>query len=117
DFVEVVPEENKLILSNGELSYYLLVFATGTETNYFGMEIVKKYAIPMKTINDAVSMRNTLLQRMEKATITDDPEEKKRLLTIVVAGAGPDRKSTHLNSSHVKISYAVFCLNIERNIR
>ena len=43
----------------------------------------------MKTINDAVSMRNTLLQRMEKATITDDPEEKKRLLTIVVAGAGP----------------------------
>jgi len=89
DFVEVVPEENKVILSNGELSYDLLVFATGTETNYFGMENVKKYAIPMKTINDAVSMRNTLLQRMEKATITDDPEEKKRLLTIVVAGAGP----------------------------
>lgn len=89
EFVGVVPEENKVQLSNGELSYDTLVFATGTETNYFGMENVRKHAIPMKTINDAVSMRNTLLQRMEKATITDDPDERRRLLTIVVAGAGP----------------------------
>jgi len=89
DFVRVLPEENKVVLSNGELAYDILVFATGTETNYFGMENVKKHAIPMKTINDAVSMRNTLLQRMEKATITEAPEGRKRLLTIVVAGAGP----------------------------
>lgn len=89
EFLRVVADENKVILSNGELAYDYLVFATGTETNYFGMENVRRNAIPMKTINDAVSMRNVLLQRMERATVTENPEEKRRLLTIVVAGAGP----------------------------
>lgn len=89
EFLKVAAGENKIILSNGELIYDYLVFATGTETNYFGMENVRKNAIPMKTINDAVSMRNVLLQRMEKATVITDPEERRRLLTIVVAGAGP----------------------------
>ena len=45
--------ENKVILNNGEVEYDHLVFATGAETNYFGMENVKKNAIPMKTLNDA----------------------------------------------------------------
>lgn len=89
EFQRVDAGENKVILSNGELSYDYLVFATGTETNYFGMENVRKNAIPMKTINDAVSMRNVLLQRMEKATVIENAEERRRLLTIVVAGAGP----------------------------
>ncbi|ODS73148.1 MAG: NADH dehydrogenase [Cytophagaceae bacterium SCN 52-12] len=89
EFLRVDAGENRVILSNGELTYDYLVFATGTETNYFGMENVRKNAIPMKTINDAVSMRNVLLQRMERATVIEDPEEKRRLLTIVVAGAGP----------------------------
>src|SRR5687767_514884 len=61
--------ETKVILNNGELEYDQLIFATGAETNYFGMENVKKHAIPMKTLNDAIEMRNKLLQRMEKAAI------------------------------------------------
>jgi NADH dehydrogenase len=89
EFLRVIPSENKVILSNGELTYDFLVFATGTESNYFGMENVKKNAIPMKTLDDALQMRNILLQRLEKATNTTDPEEKKKLLTIVVAGGGP----------------------------
>ncbi|MEC4050196.1 NAD(P)/FAD-dependent oxidoreductase [Flavobacterium sp. SUN046] len=89
EFVEVVPEEHKLILSNGTLLYDYLVFATGTETNYFGMENVKKHAIPMKTLDDALNMRNILLQRIEKATITTNKSEKKKLLTMVIAGGGP----------------------------
>ena len=43
----------------------------------------------MKNVNDALNMRNTLLQRIELATITSDPAERKKLLTIVVAGGGP----------------------------
>src|SRR3954454_24627571 len=42
ELVKVVPEQKMVILSNGELSYDVLVFATGAETNYFGMENVKK---------------------------------------------------------------------------
>jgi len=89
ELLEVVPTENKIILSNGELNYDKLVFATGAETSYFGMENVKKNAIPMKTLNDAIVMRNTLLKNLEKAAITKDIRKRRKLLTIVVAGGGP----------------------------
>ena len=86
---KVVPAENKIILNNGELQYDQLVFATGAETSYFGMENVKKNAIPMKTLNDAIEMRNALLKNLEKAAITKDIHERRKYLTIVVAGGGP----------------------------
>ncbi|MBX9888884.1 MAG: NAD(P)/FAD-dependent oxidoreductase [Flavobacteriaceae bacterium] len=85
----VVPEENKVILHNGELTYDHLVFATGAETSYFGMDNVKKNAIPMKTLNDAIVMRNTILKNLEKAAICKDIRKRRELLTIVVAGGGP----------------------------
>ncbi|WP_353718092.1 NAD(P)/FAD-dependent oxidoreductase [Dyadobacter sp. 676] len=86
---KVVPGENKIILHNGELSYDFLVFATGAETNFFGMENVRRNATPMKTLEDAISMRNKLLMQMEQATLSTDPAEIKKLLTVVIAGGGP----------------------------
>ncbi|NMH24021.1 NAD(P)/FAD-dependent oxidoreductase [Flavobacterium solisilvae] len=86
---EIVSNENKIILNNGELQYDYLVIATGTVTNYFGMENVKKNAIPMKTLEDALNMRNTMLQRTEIASNSLDIKEQEELMTIVVAGGGP----------------------------
>lgn len=86
---EICPEENKLKLSNGELEYDHLVMATGTQTNYFGLEKVKEHAIPMKTLDDALNMRNTLLQRIERATKLKNEEEKEEWVTMVIAGGGP----------------------------
>ncbi|WP_159800399.1 NAD(P)/FAD-dependent oxidoreductase [Flavobacterium sp. MK4S-17] len=89
ELLSVKPQENKVVLHNGELEYDSLVFATGAETNYFGMENVMKNAIPMKTLNDAIEMRNKLLQRMEKAAICKNSRERRKYLNIVVAGGGP----------------------------
>ncbi len=89
ELVKVAPEQKKIILSNGEVAYDYLVFATGAETNYFGMENVRKNSTPMKTLDDAIAMRNKLLLQMEEASITEDPVEMKKALTIVVAGGGP----------------------------
>ena len=89
ELVSVNMAENKAILNNGELTYDRLVFATGAETNYFGMESVRKNSIPMKTLNDAIEMRNKLLQRMERAAICKNSKERRKYLNIVVAGGGP----------------------------
>jgi NADH dehydrogenase len=89
DLIRIQDQEKKLILTTGECSYDELVLATGTETNFFGMENVKKFAIPMKTVNDALGMRNHFLQKLEEATFEKDPVERMRLMTIVVAGGGP----------------------------
>ncbi|TRX42943.1 NAD(P)/FAD-dependent oxidoreductase [Flavobacterium restrictum] len=89
ELLQVLPLENKIILSNDELKYDQLVFATGAETSYFGMENVKKNAIPMKTLNDAIEMRNTILKNLEKAAICKDIRKRRELLTIVVVGGGP----------------------------
>ena len=89
EFQRVMPNENKVVLSSGVLDYDYLVFATGAETNYFGMENVKQHALPMKTVNDALRLRNHFLKQLERATITTDVLERTKLLTIVIAGGGP----------------------------
>ncbi|OYQ48261.1 FAD-dependent oxidoreductase [Flavobacterium cyanobacteriorum] len=89
ELLSVNTSENKVVLNNGDLEYDYLVFATGAETSYFGMENVKKNAIPMKTLNDAIEMRNKLLQRMEKAAICKNSRERRKYLNIVIAGGGP----------------------------
>lgn len=90
EVVRINPKKNKIILTTGELQYDYLVIATGTETNYFGMENVRKKAIPMKTINDALEMRNYILKQLERATtFTSDSDRLKKILNIVIAGGGP----------------------------
>ena len=85
----VVPEENKIILSNGELIYDILVMATGAESNFFGNKNIERYSLPMKTISDALSLRNTILARLDRATRLPNLEDRRRLLSFVIAGAGP----------------------------
>ncbi|MEO7044340.1 MAG: NAD(P)/FAD-dependent oxidoreductase [Ferruginibacter sp.] len=89
EFLKLDPISHTCYLNNGAINYDFLVFATGVETNYFGNENIRKYAIPMKTVNDASRMRNILLQSLENASRTNDEIERKKLLTIVVAGGGP----------------------------
>ncbi len=86
---EVVPEENKIKLSTGDLYYDALVIATGTKSNYFGMDNIEKKALPMKTVNDAIKLRNYLIMEGEKYTYCTDPVEKRKMRNIVISGAGP----------------------------
>ena len=86
---EIIPEENKIKLSTGDLQYDALVIATGTKTNYFGMENIEKNGLPMKTVNDATKLRNFLIMEGEKYTYCTDPDEKRKMRNIVISGAGP----------------------------
>jgi NADH dehydrogenase len=82
-------DSNTIETNNGFLSYDYLVLAMGTETNYFGMENLRRKALPMKSIDDALELRNHVLLRLEEAARSDDSGERERLGNIVIAGGGP----------------------------
>lgn len=81
-------KQNLIQTSIGELQYDYLVLAAGTVTNFFGNEVIRQQALPMKTIEEALALRNTLLLNFEKATICTDPAEKQALMNIVIVGGG-----------------------------
>ncbi|TWR24432.1 NAD(P)/FAD-dependent oxidoreductase [Mucilaginibacter pallidiroseus] len=89
EVLRVDPEAKKLFLNNGDLTYDILVFAAGGRVNFFGNENIRRHSIPMKTIDDALRMRNAMVRTMEEASIATNPDERKKLLTIVIAGGGP----------------------------
>lgn len=70
------------------LDYDYLVVALGSETNFFGMSDLETNAFKMKTLNDAVLVRNRVIDMLEQAANETDPDVKKSLLTFVVVGGG-----------------------------
>jgi NADH dehydrogenase len=69
------------------LEYDQLVLAIGSETNFFNIPGLAERAAPMKTLTDAMLLRNRLIATLEAAVLAP-PEERSALLTIVVAGGG-----------------------------
>ena len=71
-----------------EIYDYLLI-AAGSQTHYFGIEQIEKHAFGLKTLADAVVLRNHLMKCFEDAAWTEDPARKVALTTMVVVGGGP----------------------------
>jgi NADH dehydrogenase len=86
---KVIPEENKLITTIGEISYDFLIIATGSTSNFFGQDEIQQNAMPMKSIPEALNLRSLILQNLEASLITKDAQEKAELLNFVVVGGGP----------------------------
>lgn len=75
--------------SIGDIRYDYLVIATGSRTNFFGMEGLEQRAHSMKNIPEALDLRSLILQNFESAVLTSDLEERNALMNFVVVGAGP----------------------------
>lgn len=88
EVLKVLPTENKVLTGLGEVSYDYLVIALGADTNFFGMEEIKKHAFPMKSVSEALALRNRLLQNFEDALIASTDEERNSLMNVVVVGGG-----------------------------
>lgn len=88
--VTSIDTSNNLIHTDlGDIHYDYLVLATGTDTNFFGNKNIQEKAIPMKSISEALFLRNTILQNLENAITAADPDIEQGYLNIVVAGGGP----------------------------
>ncbi|MGH1521188.1 MAG: NAD(P)/FAD-dependent oxidoreductase, partial [Nitrosopumilus sp.] len=70
------------------IHYDFLIVALGSETNFFGMSDVEKNAFTMKTLNDAVMLRNRVIDMLEKAENETNPILRKSFLNFVVVGGG-----------------------------
>lgn len=84
----VRPEEHSIRTSIGDLRYDYLVIATGTRTNFFGNGKIEESALPMKSVEDSLRLRNTLLLNLEKSLNCTNPEDRRRLLNLVIVGGG-----------------------------
>lgn len=80
---------NKIDTTSGEFTYDFLVIATGATTNFLGNKQIEHFAMPMKSVPEALNLRSVILQNIEAAYLSKDMDEKKALLTFVVVGGGP----------------------------
>lgn len=88
--VNSIDTDKKIVHSSiGDASYDYLVIATGTKTNFFGNKDLEEASLQMKSVPQALNIRSYMLQNLEKATLTNDVEEQKKLMRIVLSGAGP----------------------------
>jgi NADH:ubiquinone reductase (H+-translocating) len=83
-------ERRQITLDRGEtLDYDSLIVACGAETSYFGKDEWREVSCSLKTLNDAVELRNRLYSAYEEAERAEDPAEREQWLTFVVIGGGP----------------------------
>ena len=74
--------------SQHELRFDHLVLALGSMTNFHGLPGVAENSLPMKTLSDAMALRNHIIELFEHADLQSDPTIRKAMLTFVVAGGG-----------------------------
>ncbi|MCX6189938.1 MAG: NAD(P)/FAD-dependent oxidoreductase [Bacteroidetes bacterium] len=80
-------DKNSISTSIGSIEYDYLVIATGCDTNYFGNATIMKHAFGMKSVSEALSLRNHILQNLRNHTHHQDKHEK--YLNLVIVGGGP----------------------------
>ena len=89
DALQIHPDTKVLDTALGPIPYDYLVIATGADTNYFGMKNIQDRALPMKTVSEAIALRNRVLQNLEDALSAETEDERQGLMNIVVVGGGP----------------------------
>ena len=86
-----IDQERDVVITNhGEIHYDYLILAAGATTNFFGMKSVEEHSFGMKTLQEAVHIRNHVIHEFERAEKPyRTPEDRKKRMTFVVVGGGP----------------------------
>lgn len=82
-------KKNIVITSRGEVSYDYLIFSPGSSTGYFGIKGAEKNSVTLKSLDDALRLRNHILRMFESASKCEDPAERDKCLSFVIVGGGP----------------------------
>lgn len=88
EVVEIDSANNTIITASNSYPYDQLIIATGCSTNFFGNNVIETNAIPMKSVGEALYLRNYILGNFEKALNNKD-SNKQPYLNVVIVGGGP----------------------------
>jgi NADH:quinone reductase (non-electrogenic) len=83
------PAARRLATADGPVAYDHLIIAVGGETNYFGLDSIRRHGFGLKDVPEAIRIRNHVLRQFERAMLEPNPEQRRALLTFVVVGGGP----------------------------
>ncbi len=89
EMLQVFPSEKYIETDKGRLKYDYLVVGVGADTNFFGNQRIIDNVIPMKSVSEALYLRNSILEDYEKALLTNDQAEQESLMDVVIVGGGP----------------------------
>src|SRR5690554_1252167 len=84
-----VDQVNKRLFTDvGYIDYDYLVLALGADTNYFGMKNIMENSTPMKSVSEALYIRNKIISNYERAINTSNMELRKSMMNVVIVGGG-----------------------------
>lgn len=89
DITEIDHEAHEVRSEENTYPYDSLVLSTGARTSYFGNDDWAKHTVGLKSLEDAQQIRRRILNSLELAERSTDPEEQERLMSVVIVGAGP----------------------------
>jgi len=88
--VKSIDKKNKKVLfDETEISFDYLIVAIGFTQFYFGKDEWEKFALSLKTLNDALKIRENILLSLENAELEQDPILRQKYLSFVIVGGGP----------------------------
>lgn len=89
DVKSIDTERKEVVTKYERLHYDKLVIAAGTTNNFYGIPDLEKKVYTLKSTAEAIRCRNDILDRLERAAITEDVEKRRKLLTFTIIGGGP----------------------------
>src|SRR5580765_6627699 len=94
EVTDVNKEQRYVVASSADradvrIPYDYLILATGARHSYFGHQEFERFAPGLKSLADALAIRNRILRAFEQAEAEEDPRRHRDLLTFVLVGAGP----------------------------
>ena len=89
EVTQLESEKKRIYTDMGFIDYDYLVLAMGADTNYFGDETIEHFASPMKSVSEALFIRNKIISNYERAINIERMEDRKSLMNMVIVGGGP----------------------------
>src|SRR5690554_5369549 len=86
---QVLESDNKVITSNGEISYDILVICLGAETNFFGNKQLEEYSFSLKSLGQSLGIRNQIFLDFERSMYEVEYYNRQSFVDFVIVGGGP----------------------------